>query len=52
MTAPPTDGAPPPSEWLPVADAAAAAAVPLRSLYRWIERKRVPTRQEGWHDPR
>jgi hypothetical protein len=29
-----------------VPDAAAAAGVPVRSLYRWIEKKRVPTRQE------
>ncbi|WP_275899224.1 hypothetical protein [Pyxidicoccus caerfyrddinensis] len=26
-------------EWLPVPDAAKAADVPVRSLYRWIERK-------------
>ncbi len=33
-------------EWLPVPDAATAAGVPARSLYRWIEKKRVPTRQQ------
>ena len=36
----------PAPEWLPVPDAASAAGVPVRSLYRWIEKKRVPTRQE------
>ncbi len=46
MTAP-TEGEPTPAPaWLPVPDAAAAAGVPVRSLYRWIEKKRVPTRQE------
>ncbi|ATB32674.1 helix-turn-helix domain-containing protein [Melittangium boletus] len=45
MTAP-TEGTPPAPEWLPVPEAAAAAGVPVRSLYRWIEKKRVPTRQE------
>lgn len=46
MTAP-TEGEPTPApEWLPVPDAAAAAGVPVRSLYRWIEKKRVLTRQE------
>ncbi len=46
MTAP-TEGEPTPAPaWLPVPDAAAAAGVPVRSLYRWIEKKRVPTRQQ------
>jgi len=46
MTAP-TEGEPTSApEWLPVPDAASAAGVPVRSLYRWIEKKRVPTRQE------
>ncbi len=45
MTAP-TEGTPPTPEWLPVPDAATAAGVPVRSLYRWIEKKRVPTRQQ------
>jgi hypothetical protein len=36
----------PAPEWLPVPDAASAAGVPVRSLYRWTEKKRVPTRQE------
>jgi len=46
MTAP-TEGEPTPAPaWLPVPDAAAAAGVPVRSLYRWIEKKRIPTRQE------
>ena len=46
MTAP-TEGEPTPAPaWLLVPDAATAAGVPVRSLYRWIEKKRVPTRQE------
>jgi hypothetical protein len=36
----------PTPEWLPVPNAADAAGVPVRSLYRWIEKKRVPTRQQ------
>ena len=36
----------PAPEWLPVPNAADAAGVPVRSLYRWIKRKRVPTRQQ------
>jgi hypothetical protein len=39
--------APPVPEWLPVPDAADAAGVPVRSLYRWIEKKRVPTKADG-----
>lgn len=43
----PTEGVPTPApEWLPVPEAADAAGIPVRSLYRWIEKKRVPTRQE------
>lgn len=42
-----TEGSPTPTpEWQPVPEAAVAAGVPVRSLYRWIEKKRVPTRQE------
>jgi hypothetical protein len=46
MTAPTESEPTPAPAWLPVPDAAAAAGVPVRSLYRWIEKKRVPTRQE------
>lgn len=42
MTAPTESEPTPAPAWLPVPDAAAAAGVPVRSLYRW----RVPTRQE------
>ncbi len=46
MTAP-TEGEPTSApEWLPVPDAASAAGVPVRSLYRWIEKKKLQTRQE------
>ena len=36
-----------PNEWLPVAEAAAAAGVPVRSVYRWSKAKKLPTRREG-----
>lgn len=39
----------PPSqpEWTPVAEAAHAAGVPPRTVYRWIKEKRLPSRREG-----
>lgn len=42
-----TPSVPVSSEWLPVPDAATAAGVPVRSLYRWIEKKKLATRADG-----
>ncbi|HZI15287.1 MAG TPA: helix-turn-helix domain-containing protein [Myxococcus sp.] len=42
-----TPEAPAAPEWLPVPDAADAAGVPVRSLYRWIERKKLSTKADG-----
>jgi hypothetical protein len=42
-----TPSIPASSEWLPVPDAATAAGVPVRSLYRWIEKKKLTTRADG-----